>query len=183
MQKAPEKFLQKILERCEPAEETFLILFDICHEYKVKSEPIWTLLFERIREPGALMKKMCLLNTASWFHDLCGTSRLLLSNYHMAWNKALVNNLETKWEETILALYQFKRPIRLDIPRLFNLAIQAGYDLTACQIMVKVSSISHQNIYSILFYYFRPNYATENGCAKNLFNKSHQQVSLTNVSF
>ena len=139
LQKAPEKFLQKILERCEPAEETFLILFDICHEYKVKSEPIWTLLFERIREPGALMRKMCILNTASWFHDLCGTSRLLLSNYHMAWNKALVNNLETKWEETILALYQFKRPIRLDIPRLFNLALQAGYDLTASQIMVKVS--------------------------------------------
>ena len=140
LQKAPEKYLQKILERCEPVEETFLILFDICHEYKVTSEPIWTLLFERIREPAALMKKMCLLNTASWFHDLCASSRLLLSNYHMAWNKALVNNLETRWEETILALYQFKRPIRLDIPRLFNLAIQAGYDITASQIMVKVCS-------------------------------------------
>ena len=46
LQKSPEKFLQKILERCDPTEENFLILFDICNEYKVKSEPIWILLFE-----------------------------------------------------------------------------------------------------------------------------------------
>lgn len=156
-----------------------MILFDICHEYKVTSEPIWTLLFERIREPSALMTKMCLLNTASWFHDLCGTSRILLSNYHMAWNKALVNNLETRWEETILALYQFKRPIRLDIPRLFNLAIQAGYDITACQIMVKVCN--NFSLFRVEIPYFRLNCATENGCAKSLFNRNRQQVSFLSV--
>ena len=38
-------------------------------------------------------------------------------------------------------------------------------------------------LYLILFNYFRLNCATENGCAKSLFNKSQQQVSLPNVSF
>ena len=49
--KHPKESLQRWLQRTDGSQESMLVLFDICIEYQVKTEPIWILLFEQIRDP------------------------------------------------------------------------------------------------------------------------------------
>ena len=63
----------------------------------------------------------------------------LYNNYKMAWNRALVRSFEQNPKKVISALYQYDRPIELDIKRLFDLALNIGNIIAALQLTVSVN--------------------------------------------
>ena len=70
----------------------------------------------------------------------------LYKNYLMAWNRALVKRFEQNPETVIMAIYQFHRPIELDIKRLFDLSLSIGNLVAGLQLAVSCIHIDSQRL-------------------------------------